>query len=235
MACESLGLRRSSRVRERFRSFPMSRTDDRAAFAEKVRAQTQALGKDPQVFEGRSRSAARRPSMIISIFGAGWASPSFNCRPTSWRPRRSSGRPSRTFIIETGVAAGRLGAVHGVAAGDDRQRQGHRRRHRYPCAQPRLIERHPMAKRVVLVEGASTAADIVAKAQIPRGASVMVVLESITPPVLAELRCYGPLVTQGCYLVVADTLLGKLKPEQPPRNRSKVWLKGNEPRRRGVS
>jgi hypothetical protein len=29
----------------------MSGTDDRAAFAEKVRAQTQALGKDPQVFE----------------------------------------------------------------------------------------------------------------------------------------------------------------------------------------
>jgi len=47
--------------------------------------------------------------------------------------------------------------------------------------------------------------------------------------VLAELRNYGPLVTEGCYLVVADTLLGHFDAGQTPRNRSKVWLKGNDP------
>ena len=47
--------------------------------------------------------------------------------------------------------------------------------------------------------------------------------------VLDELRNYGPLVTEGCYLVVADTLLGFLNEDQTPRARSHVWLKGNEP------
>jgi cephalosporin hydroxylase len=39
--------------------------------------------------------------------------------------------------------------------------------------------------------------------------------------VLRELRSYGPLVTQGCYPVVADTILGHLDADQTPRNRSR--------------
>jgi len=90
-----------------------------------------------------------------------------------------------------------------------------------------------MAKRVVLVEGPSTDGATLARviAEIPASASVMVVLDSdhSRDHVLAELRSYGPLVTEGCYLVIADTLLGHLDPGQTPRNRSQVWLKGNEP------
>ena len=37
------------------------------------------------------------------------------------------------------------------------------------------------------------------------------------------------MVTPGCYLVVADTILGRLDAAQTLRNRSKVWVKGNEP------
>src|ERR1700752_5205362 len=62
------------------------------------------------------------------------------------------------------------------------------------------IERHPMSKRVVLIEGSSTHATTLAKvrAEIPVGASVMVVLDSdhSREHVLAELRGYGPLVTE---------------------------------------
>src|SRR6476620_5763186 len=136
-------------------------------------------------------------------------------------------------IIETGVARG--GSVlfmasllellgKGKVIGVDIDIRAHNRD---------SIERHPMVKRVVLVEGPSTDGATLAKviAEIPAGASVMVVLDSdhSRDHVLAELRSYGSLVTEGCYLVVADTILGHLDAERTPRNRSKVWLKGNEP------
>jgi cephalosporin hydroxylase len=76
-----------------------------------------------------------------------------------------------------------------------------------------------MAKRVVLIEGPSTEPATLAKVkrEIPSGASVMVVLDSdhSREHVLTELRNYGPLVTTGCYLVVADTILGHLDASQP--------------------
>jgi cephalosporin hydroxylase len=137
------------------------------------------------------------------------------------------------IIVETGVARG--GSVlfmaslleligKGKVIGVDIDIRAHNRD---------SIERHPMAKRVVLIEGPSTEAATLARvtAEIPSAASVMVVLDSdhSRDHVLAELRTYGPLVTERCYLVVADTILGHLDATQTPRNRSKVWLKGNEP------
>jgi cephalosporin hydroxylase len=90
-----------------------------------------------------------------------------------------------------------------------------------------------MAKRVVLVEGSSTAEDVIGKvrAQIPQDAAVMAVLDSdhSRDHVLSELRCYGPLVTPGCYLIVADSILDHLDESKTPRKRSHEWLKGNEP------
>src|SRR5262245_34234888 len=136
-------------------------------------------------------------------------------------------------IIETGVARG--GSVlfmaslleligKGTVIGVDIDIRPHNRD---------SIERHPMVKRVRLIEGPSTAPVTLAKVrnEIPAGAAVMVVLDSdhSRDHVLAELRAYGPLVTAGCYLVVADTILGCFSAEQTPRNRSKFWPKGNEP------
>jgi cephalosporin hydroxylase len=46
---------------------------------------------------------------------------------------------------------------------------------------------------------------------------------------LAELRTYGPLVTEGCYLVVADTILGHFDQARPFHRRSKSLRQGNEP------
>ena len=95
------------------------------------------------------------------------------------------------------------------------------------------IECHPVAKRVILVDGPSTDPTTLAKirAEIPAKATVMVVLDSdhSREHVLSELRSYGSLVTQGCYLVVADTILGHLDFDQTPSNRSKVCFRGNEP------
>lgn len=95
------------------------------------------------------------------------------------------------------------------------------------------IEAHPMSKRVKLIEGSSIGQPTLdeVKKFIPKGSSVMVVLDSdhSRDHVLAELRAYGPLVTAGCYMVVADTLVGHLDEERAPKKRSMLWFKGNEP------
>lgn len=95
------------------------------------------------------------------------------------------------------------------------------------------IENHPMSKHVELIEGSSTSPETLEKVRshINPGDRVMVILDSdhSFEHVLNELRTYGPIVTEGCYLVVADTLLGFLSEDQTPRERSHVWLKGNEP------
>ncbi|MDX5362278.1 MAG: cephalosporin hydroxylase family protein, partial [Alphaproteobacteria bacterium] len=60
---------------------------------------------------------------------------------------------------------------------------------------------------------------------------VMVVLDSnhARDHVLAECRAYGPMVTPGCYLVVADTLAGHLSEDETPKRRSQVLFRGDEP------
>jgi cephalosporin hydroxylase len=143
-----------------------------------------------------------------------------------------SARPE--VIVETGVARG--GSLifmasllkligKGKVIGVDIDIRAHNRA---------VIEAHPVAERITLVEGGSTEAATIARvrAEIPAGASVMVVLDSDhgRDHVLAELRAYAPLVTEGQFLVVADTLLGHLDTLRTPTRRSQVLNRGNEPR-----
>lgn len=136
-------------------------------------------------------------------------------------------------IVETGVARG--GSMifqaamlqligKGKVVGVDIDIRAHNRQ---------AIEAHPLASRVELIEGPSTAPETMArvKASIPAGASVMVILDSdhSRAHVLDELRHYAPLVTNGQYLVVADTLLGRCEPSQVPTKRSQILLPGDEP------
>src|SRR4051794_14055839 len=62
------------------------------------------------------------------------------------------------------------------------------------------IERHPMSRRIDLIEGSSVDVGTLAKVRklIPAGASVMAILDSnhTHQHVLDELRLYGPLVTK---------------------------------------
>jgi cephalosporin hydroxylase len=85
-----------------------------------------------------------------------------------------------------------------------------------------------------LIEGSSTDTVVVdqVKALIGPDDKVMVVLDSdhSKDHVLAELRAYGPLVTPGQYLVVADTLLGQIDASQTPtKQRSRTYPPGDEP------
>lgn len=93
------------------------------------------------------------------------------------------------------------------------------------------IMAYPFSNRIHLYKGSSTAPDIVAKirSHIEPGQSVMVLLDSdhTHAHVLNELRLYGPLVTNGQYLVVSDTIVEDI----PTQNhRPRRWGPGNNPR-----
>ena len=211
----------------------MTTTDDRAAFEEKKRAQAAALGRDRQVFDAALKTLHAADKYDYHYLWSWMGVPIVQLPADVMATQEVIWTTKPDVIIETGVARG--GSVlfmaslleligKGKVIGVDIDIRPHNRD---------TIERHPMSKRVILVEGPSTHATTLTKvrAEIPAGASVMVVLDSdhSREHVLAELRDYGPLVTEGCYLVVADTLLGHFDAEQTPRNRSGLWLRGNDP------
>jgi cephalosporin hydroxylase len=136
------------------------------------------------------------------------------------------------LIIETGIAHGGslifhasmlelVGGDRGVV-GIDVDIRAHNRIE---------IEKHPMAKRITLIEGSSTD-DRVAQ-QIREIAStkqrVMLLLDSnhTHEHVLRELQLYSNLVTKGSYAVVFDTIIEDM-PKEFSANRT--WGKGNNPK-----
>lgn len=135
------------------------------------------------------------------------------------------------LIIETGVAHG--GSVlyyasllelmgHGEVVGIDIDVRAHNRK---------AIEEHPMSRRLRLIEGSSIAPDIIAQVQeLAKGKRVIVVLDSnhTHDHVLAELRAYAPLVCEGGYCVVMDTVLEDMPPSLVAEDRP--WSVGNSPK-----
>jgi cephalosporin hydroxylase len=208
-------------------------TDDRMAFEDNKRAQAQALGRDREVFDAAVRTLLAADKYDYTYLWTWMGVPIIQLPADVMVTQEVIWATRPDIIVETGVARG--GSVlfmasmlelvgKGKVIGVDIDIRKHNRE---------AIERHPMAKRVILIEGPSTAEAVVAKVRsaIPDKASVMVILDSdhSRDHVLDELRTYGPLVTAGCYLVVADTVLGHLTESQAPRKRSKLWKKGDEP------
>lgn len=118
-------------------------------------------------------------------------------------------------LVETGVAHG--GSLifyaslfeamgQGRVIGIDIEIRPHNRK---------AIEEHPMKKRIELIEGSSTAPDVLeqVKAQIKPGEKVLVVLDSnhTRDHVLDELRAYGELVEVGSYVVATDGIMAQVK------------------------
>lgn len=208
-------------------------SDDRAQFEEKKRSQSVAMGADESLFKAAAETIMAADKYDYAYLWSWMGVPIIQLPADIMATQEIIWTTKPEIIIETGVARG--GSVlfmasllelagHGKVIGIDVDIRAHNRD---------TIEKHPMSKRVALIEGSSTAPDVLArvKAEIGAAKSVMVVLDSdhSRDHVLAELRAYGPMVTSGCYLVVADTLLGRLEEQQTPRKRSHVWLKGNEP------
>jgi cephalosporin hydroxylase len=93
------------------------------------------------------------------------------------------------------------------------------------------IEKHPMFKRITMIEGSSIDNQIVKQVyDFVQGKSrVLVVLDSnhTHDHVLKELELYSPLVTKDSYLVVFDTVVEDM-PEDFFSDRP--WGKGNNPK-----
>lgn len=93
------------------------------------------------------------------------------------------------------------------------------------------IEKHPMFKRIEMIEGSSTEEKVVNKVfdfALDKN-PVLVVLDSnhTHEHVLKELELYSPLVTKGSYLVVFDTIIEDMPEDMFP---DRPWGKGNNPK-----
>jgi len=93
------------------------------------------------------------------------------------------------------------------------------------------IENHPMYKRITMIEGSSTAKEIVeqVKALAKDKKNIMVVLDSnhTHDHVLKEMELFAPLVSKGSYLVVFDTIIEDLPTEF---FKDRLWDVGNNPK-----
>lgn len=141
-------------------------------------------------------------------------------------------RTKPDLVIETGIAHGgsliyyasllELLGGDGEVMGIDVEIRPHNRVE---------IERHPMAKRIRMIEGSSVDEGVARRVVDVASAKrrIMVVLDSnhTHNHVLCELQLYSPLVTRDCYLVVFDTLLEDM-PDDLVHDRP--WSKGNNPK-----
>jgi cephalosporin hydroxylase len=93
------------------------------------------------------------------------------------------------------------------------------------------IQAHPLSRRIEMIEGSSTAPEIVAQVRAKAAGSecVMVFLDSnhTHTHVLAELKAYAPLITPGSYCVVFDTIIEDFPVGTYP---DRPWGRGDNPR-----
>jgi len=136
------------------------------------------------------------------------------------------------LIIETGIAHGgslifyasmlELIGEKGQVLGIDIDIRKHNREE---------IEKHPMFKRITMIQGSSIDEKIVQQVyDLARDKEhVLVVLDSnhTHNHVLKELQFYSPVVTKGSYLVAFDTIIEDM-PEDSFSDRP--WGKGNNPK-----
>jgi cephalosporin hydroxylase len=136
------------------------------------------------------------------------------------------------LIIETGIAHGgslifyasmmELLGEDGMVLGIDIDIRAHNRVE---------IEKHPMIKRIKMIEGSSIDKDIISQVhQFAKGkAPILVVLDSMHTHshVMEELKAYSPLVTRDSYLVVFDTVIEDMSDDLFP---DRPWEKGDNPK-----
>ncbi len=211
----------------------MTVKDDRLEFEANKREMSLALGQDKQAFQQSLDTLFQLDKYDYAYLWSWMGVPIIQMPADIMATQEVIWNTRPDVIIETGVARG--GSMifmasllkvigKGKIIGVDIDIRAHNRD---------SIESHELSPLITLIEGGSTSEETLAKvkAEIPAGASVMVILDSdhSRDHVLAELRAYAPLVTEGQYIVVADTLLGQSDMSQTPTKRSKIWYPGDEP------
>lgn len=93
------------------------------------------------------------------------------------------------------------------------------------------IEAHPLSSRIQMIQGSSIAPKIIQQVReiAENHSQILVFLDSnhTHEHVLEELRAYAPLVSQGSYCVVFDTIVEDLPKEMFP---DRPWGPGNNPK-----
>ena len=188
-------------------------TNDRLVSSAKIFMKESILPKYSYNFTWLGRTILQYPQDIIAMQEIIW-----NIKPD--------------LIIETGVACG--GSLIFCASmleliGEDAQVLGidinildHNRAE---------IEKHPMYKRITMIDGSSIDRGVVSKVYdfAKDKKKVLVCLDSrhTHDHVLKELELYSPLVTRGSYLVVFDTIIEDLPDEFFP---NRPWGTKNNPK-----
>jgi cephalosporin hydroxylase len=201
-------------------------------FAQEVAANIKGLGEDRDV-QALSRIWVREVTRHRYSLNFTWMGRPIIQTPQDmialqeimWRTRPD-------VVIETGIAHGGSLVYHasllellggnGRVVGVDVEIRAHNRAE---------IEKHPMARRITLIEGSSVDPAVVARVtrEIAAGQRVMVILDSnhTLEHVERELELYSPLVSAGCYLVVFDTLLEDMPADLQG---GRPWGPGNGPK-----
>jgi len=134
-------------------------------------------------------------------------------------------------IVETGIAHGgslilsasllELIGGEGLVIGVDIDIRSHNRE---------VIERHPMARRIRMIEGSSIDEGVAEQVRslVGQRSPVVVILDSnhTHEHVAKELALYSPLVQSGSYLLVFDTVVEFMKSDAFP---DRPWGIGNNP------
>ena len=211
----------------------MSNSDDRELFLKNIKEKSLSLGLDDDIFKKSKDLIYDLDAYDYNYLWTWMGVPIIQLPADIMATQEVIWKTKPDIIIETGVARGGslifMASIlevigKGKVIGVDIDIREHNRE---------SIESHPLSKRINLIEGGSVDTDTLAKVRshIRKDSKVMVVLDSdhSRDHVLNECRAYGSMVTLGCYLVVADTLVGHIEEKDAPTNRSKLWFKGNDP------
>ena len=204
---------------------------DNKNFLRQQRENARALGKDPQILRKSRELLHDLHEYHYSYLWTSGGLPIIQTPADIVAQQEVVWRTKPSVIIETGIARGgslinsamslELNGGRGIVIGLDIDIREENRS---------LIENHPFSKRIVMIEGSSTDESIVGEVRsiITPADRVMVCLDSdhTLEHVLAELELLSPLVSVGCYLVVADTMLYYAT---KPVMGSTQWESGNDP------